>query len=382
MTILQQLRKVFSVNQRIIEGSSSYQNVPAVLRELGARKIMLVFTSSAKKLPVWAYLKDCGLDFVEFGGFTPNPKYEEIAEGVALFRNEKCDAVLAIGGGSAIDVAKCIKLYAKMDDSRIYLKQEYTDTGIPLVAMPTTAGTGSESTPFSVIYFGGEKQSVKHESILPNVAILDPDTLESLPVYQKKCTLLDALCQAIESYWSVYSTDASKAYAKAAIEKITANLDEYVEENTARARAEIMSASNLAGRAIAITATTAPHAMSYKLTTTYGYPHGHSVALSLPRVWKYMLSHPEKCTDKRGAEYLWRAFREIALAMGCDSPEAAAEGFEGMLERLGISYPTEGDAEEKARYFAASVNVERLGNHPVALDREALTDLYKGMFIS
>lgn len=371
------------MKQRIIEGRASYEKLGEILRSLGTKKYMLVYTGSAKKLPVWEYLEKLDLPRTLFSGFTPNPKYEEIVEGVELFNADGCDAIVALGGGSAIDVAKCIKLYCKMQGDEIYLKQEYTDTRVPLIALPTTAGTGSESTPFSVIYYGGEKQSVKHASILPDVAILDSDVLEGLPTYQKKCTLLDALCQAIESWWSVNSTEESRAYAKAAIEKIRDNLFEYVNENTEASRDAIMSASNLAGRAIAVTATTAPHAMCYKLTTTYGYPHGHSVALSLPRVWKFMLAHPERCIDKRGAEYLFKTFSDIAEAMGYTgegNARRAAEGFEEMLEKLGIEYPTETDKDEKAKYFAASVNVQRLGNNPVALDNEALFNLYKGMF--
>ena len=371
------------VKQKIIEGRASYEKLGEILPSLGTKKYLLVYTGSAKKLPVWEYLEKLDLPRTLFSGFTPNPKYEEIVEGVELFNADGCDAIVALGGGSAIDVAKCIKLYCKMQGDEIYLKQEYTDTKVPLIALPTTAGTGSESTPFSVIYYGGEKQSVKHASILPDVAILDSDVLEGLPTYQKKCTLLDALCQAIESWWSVNSTEESRAYAKAAIEKIRDNLFEYVNENTEASRDAIMSASNLAGRAIAVTATTAPHAMCYKLTTTYGYPHGHSVALSLPKVWKYMLAHPERCTDKRGAEYLFKTFSDIAEAMGYvgeGNARRAAEGFEAMLEKLGIEYPTETNKDEKAKYFADSVNVQRLGNNPVALDSEALFNLYKGMF--
>ncbi len=369
------------MKQRIIEGKASYEKIGEILRELGVKKYLLVYTNSAKKLPVWEYLTSLGIPSALFSGFTPNPKYEEIVTGIDLFNAEGCDAVVAVGGGSAIDVAKCIKLYCKMPTDRLYLEQEYTDTGIPFVAMPTTAGTGSESTPFSVIYYKGEKQSVHHSSILPNVAVLDPDVLTSLPVYQKKCTVLDALCQAIESWWSVRSTEESRAYAKEAVEKISDNIYEYAEQNTERARDEIMSASNLAGRAIAITATTAPHAMSYKLTTIYGLPHGHSVAISLPRVWRYMLSHPERCTDKRGADYLFGVFGKIANALGYKTAEDAVEGFEAMLDRLEIRYPTEGDKETRAQYFADSVNVERLGNNPVSLDSESLFNLYLEMFI-
>lgn len=370
------------MKQRIIEGKASSLSVGEVLKELSAKKYMLVYTNSAKKLLSWKCLEELDIPSVKFNGFTPNPKYEEIEVGVDLFNAEDCDAIVALGGGSAIDVAKCIKLYCKMHKNELYLNQEYKDTGVPLIAIPTTAGTGSESTPFSVIYYGGEKQSVKHPSILPDVAILDPDVLESLPIYQKKCTLLDAFCQAIEAWWCVYSTDESKSYSKAAIEKIRENVYEYVNENTEKSRAEIMTASNLAGRAIAVTATTAPHAMSYKLTTTYNLPHGHSVALALPRVWKYMLSHPERCTDKRGADYLFDTFGEIAEAMGYvgeGNVMLAVAGFEAMLEKLGIFYPEEENKNEKADYLSASVNVERLGNNPVSLDRDALFDLYKGM---
>ena len=369
------------MKQRIIEGKASYQKMGEILRSLGVKKYLLVYTNSAKRLPVWEYLADLQIPSVLFSEFTPNPKYEEIVVGVDIFNAEHCDCVVAIGGGSAIDVAKCIKLYAKMSKDKLYLDQECVDTGIPLIALPTTAGTGSESTPFSVIYYKGEKQSVKHPSILPDVAILDGDVLENLPVYQKKCTVLDAYCQAIEAWWSVNSCDESISCSKAAIELIRDYIFEYVEQNTALSREKIMTASNLAGQAIAYTATTAPHAMSYKLTTTYGLPHGHSVAISLPGVWKYMLANADKCNDRRGADYVLTTFDEIANAMGYATAKDAAEGFEAMLSRLEIGYPHDENREEMAKYLAASVNVERLGNNPVALDNKALYDLYLEMFI-
>ena len=347
-----------------------------VLDELGAKKFLLVYTEPVKYLPVWEYVNALDATAVGFCEFTSNPKYEEVEAGVDLFNAEKCDAIVAIGGGSAIDVAKCIKLYCKMPKDTVYLKQEYADTNVPLIAMPTTAGTGSESTPFAVIYYGGAKQSVHHESILPDVAVLDGDVLIGLPVYQKKCTVLDALCQAIESWWSVHSTDKSKLYSKMAIEKIITNVFEYVEENTESSRNEIMSAANLAGRAICITATTAPHAMSYKVTSVYGFPHGHAVAVNLHRVWRYMLKNPEKCVDKRGVDYLFATFNDIASAMGYDSAEAACEGFEQMLIRLDLRDPKDENKESAARALTDAVNVERLGNNPVRLDKDALYEIY------
>ena len=85
---------------------------------------------------------------------------------------------------------------------------------IPFLAMPTTAGTGSEATRYAVIYYDGKKQSVTHDSVVPDVAILEPKVLKTLPLYQKKCTMMDALCQGIESWWSMNSTDESKAREK------------------------------------------------------------------------------------------------------------------------------------------------------------------------
>ncbi len=362
--------------QRIIEVKQSYSAIEEIFSSVGTKKYMLVYTNSAKRLPIWGYLMSLDIPCVFFNGFTPNPKYEECAEGVELFNREGCDTILAVGGGSALDVAKCIKLYCKMPKGSFYLEQEYTDTKIPFIGIPTTAGTGSESTPFSVIYYKGEKQSVHHHSIVPDYAILDGDLLESLPVYQKKCTMLDALCQAIESWWSVHSNEESIALAKEAVEIIIANWKEYIFVNAQRARDAIMRASNLAGQAIAITATTAPHAMSYKLTTVYGLPHGHSVAISLLRVWRYMLAHGEKCTDERGREYLFGVFNDIAKSMGCNSPENAVNYFEDILNAMDIEGPDSENKKSEAEYLASCVNVERLGNNPVALSGEVLCKLY------
>ena len=365
------------MSQRIICGVKSYDEIGEVIKGLGAKKIMIVCGNSASKLEVGRYVDSLDIPRVYFKGFSPNPRYEDICPAVDTFKREGCDALVAIGGGSAIDVAKCIKLYAPMDATVNYLLQEAKQSDIPLVAIPTTAGTGSESTRFSVIYYEGEKQSVRHDSIVPDVAILLPEVLYSLPIYQKKCTLLDALCQAIESYWSVYSTDESRAYAKEAIGLIVENVESYIfGEVTEAVAGAIMQGSCLAGQAINVTATTAPHAMSYKLTTLYGLPHGHSVGISLPRVWRYMMSHGEKCTDKRGYEFVCRMFDEIARAMGKNCVMDAIEWYEDLLSRMEIEGPVPRDRQAELEILANSVNVERLTNNPISLDTNALYELY------
>ena len=352
---------------------SGYDSVREVLREIGAERHMLVCDSSFRHLPIGE-----GLDqAVTFDQFSPNPLYEQVCKGVEMFNNNGCDAIVAVGGGSTIDVAKCIKLYCRMDAARNYLEQECKDSGVPLIAVPTTAGTGSESTRYAVIYYEGKKQSVTHESIIPDYAVLEPLFLKTLPAYQKKCTMLDALCQGIESMWSLHSTGQSMEFSKTAIQKILGHWQGYMSSDMETDAKEIMLAANFAGRAINITQTTAPHAMSYKLTSMYGIPHGHAVALCLPEVWQYMLEHSENCTDPRGVAHLTSVFEALARIMGCDSPEKAVMLFREILSELDLPRPKCSNSDEELELLASSVNPVRLKNNPVSISGEIIRHLYE-----
>lgn len=358
--------------QQIFNGIQHLNDVLA-----GSRKVLLVCDSSFPYLTIKGEIEAMKVPYVAFDQFTPNPLYEDVCKGVELFRSERCDTILAVGGGSSIDVAKCIKLYCRMSSDKLYLEQEYKDTGVKLIAVPTTAGTGSESTRYAVIYYDGKKQSVTHNSIIPNVAILEPRVLKTLPLYQKKCTMMDALCQGIESWWSVNSTDESKAYSRQAVETIMRWWREYIFDNTDEAAAQIMTAANDAGRAICITQTTAPHAFSYKITSMYGLPHGHAVAVCLPEIWQYMMEHPVGCVDSRGANYLTTTFADIAQALGETTPLAAVNRLRAMLAEMELNQPVAGDFESEQELMSHSVNPVRLKNNPVGLDLMAITQLYQ-----
>ena len=164
--------------QHIVEGIGHLRNFLE-----NSQKVLLVCGRSLSSLSIHEEIQKLPVTFVRFSQFAPNPSYEEVCKGVESFNTEQCDTILAVGGGSAIDVAKCIKLYCKMPNDKPYLEQEYEDTGIKLIAIPTTAGTGSESTRYAVIYYDGKKQSVTHDSIVPDVAILEPKVLKTLPLY-------------------------------------------------------------------------------------------------------------------------------------------------------------------------------------------------------
>jgi len=305
---------------------------------LTSKKALLVcdevFGSFGSELPC---------DFVRFSDFKPNPLFEDIKAGVKVLRKNKCDFIVAIGGGSSIDTAKGIKFYNRVD--------------LPLMAIPTTSGTGSEATHFAVVYKNGEKHSIAEERILPDYVILQHSTLKTLPFYQKKCTMLDALCQAIESWWSRKATPESIKYSKKAIKLILDNMDSYL-RNEDEGNKKMLAASNLAGKAINITTTTAPHAMSYKLTSLFGLPHGHAVALCLPKVWRYM-----------------NDFDEIAKTLKKKNSEEAILFFEQLLQKLEI-FPPRNVSYDDIDTLINSVNTQRLHNNPVRLCKDVIKDLY------
>lgn len=310
------------------------------------------------------------LPHADFTDFSSNPLYEDVCRGVDLFNAEGCDVIVAVGGGSAIDVAKCIKLFCRMDRNKNYLEQERMDTGIPLIAMPTTAGTGSESTRYAVIYYKGEKQSICHDSIVPDYAFLVPEFLKGLPTYQKKCTMMDALCQAIESWWSVNSNDESRGYSRKAVAGIRDNWKEYINNNTEKAAEKIMEAANFAGRAINIASTTSAHAMSYKITSLYNLPHGHAVAVCMVEAWRHILEHTGECRDSRGDEYLKDTLQEIHSLVDYD-------WYCRLLAELGIEKPKGSDRQASIKLLAESVNLARLKNNPVTLGTETLKEMYE-----
>lgn len=362
--------------QKILKGIDSLNEALK-----GSSKVLLVCDSSFPFLSIKDDIERMGMSYVVFDQLKPNPLYEDVCKGVDLFQSSKCDTILAVGGGSSLDVAKCIKLYCQMEKGKLYLEQEYKDTGVKLIAIPTTAGTGSESTRYAVIYYEGRKQSVTHESIIPNMAILEPKVLKTLPLYQKKCTMMDALCQGIESWWSVNSTDESKGYSKTAVELIMANWRKYIYENDDDASINIMNAANFGGKAINIAQTTAAHAMSYKITSLYDLPHGHAVALCLPEIWDYMIGHTDGCIDSRGKEYVEGVFESISLSIGVHSVEEAIRVIRNMMEEMELNAPSfMEDAKDELNILCNLVNPIRLKNNPIQLDHDTIYSLYRYVF--
>ena len=366
--------------QKRIEG---IDKLDEILETIDCRKLFMVIDSSYPFLNIKDRIEQTSVTKICFSDFSPNPLFEDVCKGIYLFKAQNCDAILAVGGGSSIDVAKCIKLAVLAHEGCDVLipplvsKQvDIEGKRIPFIAIPTTAGTGSESTHNAVMYYQGAKQTVTNDGVLPDYAILEPSVLKTLPLYQKKCTMLDALCQGIESWWSVNSTDESKGFAKTAVELITKYWRKYIFDNDADAAAQIMLAANYAGRAINISATTAAHAMSYKITSMYKLPHGHAVAVCLPEIWKYMTEHPEHCIDPRGMEYLNDIFNQISDSLGTTGPQESIALVRDMMVEMNMENPVASNREQELKTLTESVNPVRLKNNPVELTHEVLGYLY------
>lgn len=367
--------------QQIINGIA---NLPNMLKEVGCKKLFLVIDSSYPFLNIKDAIEALPVEEkVKFSDFTPNPLYEQVCNGIELLKSSHCDTILAVGGGSAIDVAKCIKLSVLAEEGNaaiipplVFQRLPIEGAKIPFIAIPTTAGTGSESTHNAVMYYDGAKQTVTNDGVLPDYAVLEPSVLKTLPLYQKKCTMMDALCQGIESWWSVNSTEDSYEYSRKTVELIMANWRKYIFENDDEAAAQVMLAANYGGRAINITQTTAAHAFSYKITSLYKLPHGHAVAVCLPEIWKYMLGNMDKCIDARGKEYLTGIFNKIAKTMECDSPKQAISKFREMMTEIELGNPVARDREQELKVLSTSVNPVRLKNNPIHIDDITASGIY------
>jgi alcohol dehydrogenase class IV len=346
-------------------GAGKMNSVPGILREYDIKKPFLVCGPGIKHLTADAILTD--ILYVIFDEFSPNPVYKEAASATEQFLNNKCDGIIAIGGGSSIDLAKCVKLFSALDNSAPYIVQTYLNSEVKLVAMPTTAGTGSEETRFAVIYADGEKQSVQHQCLIPDIVVLDHTILRTLPDYQKKSAGLDALCQCMESLWSVKASPESREYAAYGLRLIFNSFDGYLNGNE-KAAEDMLLGANYSGRAINISETTAAHALSYKITSLYGVSHGGAVAVCMPPILDILL-------ENRDNPKILPALQQICDIFDCVTIGEILSKYDKFYKRLSMP-PLPAITARDIQILAESVNTQRLDNFPVPLTKEDIRSIY------
>ena len=368
------------------EGAVS--EVARIIARHSVRRLLFVvdepaYTACGADAVLQSTLRSCVV--AKFTGFELNPKMDDIDRGVEQSRHFDPEMIIALGGGTAIDLGKLIGSLALQPEAArdvVTGRAPISRSGPPLIAIPTTAGTGSEATHFAVAYVDGEKYSVADASLLPDYAIIDPRLTHSLPASVTAATGLDAFCQAIESIWAVGATDESIDYAANAVRCALRNLVQATRQPTPETRLGMCQAAHLAGKAINISKTTASHALSYPLTSKHNIPHGIAVALTLSPMLAYNAQVTEEdCLDPRGAEHVLGRISMVVQLLGAASVAEACERIEKLVSDVGcpISLAEAGIRRAgELRHIVSSVNAERMSNNPRKTTPEALLQLLQG----
>jgi len=369
-------------------GIGSINKVKRIVQECSAQKILLVtgnksFSSCGAESALSNILKEKKV--VIFNKFDSNPKIEDVVSGVDIVKREHPDLIIAIGGGSVIDMAKSINIIAAQRKYKaLNIVKDCNlicNKGAPLIAIPTTSGTGSEATHFSVIYVDKKKYSLTHKLILPDYAIIDFSLTRNVPKFIAASCAMDALSQSVESYWSVNSNVESKKYAERSIRIILQSISDAVLNKDIQALNRMALAANLSGKAINISKTTAPHALSYSITALLDISHGHAVALTLGKFFKINFNtNKSKILDQRGNGYLKRTMKELFDMFGCDTADCCHDKWYDLMDLLGLNSSLEliGKNSNKIESIVDGVNLDRLNNNPVKLSRQEMVDLFDG----
>lgn len=255
---------------------------PLVVTDPGLMSIGLV-------QPLVAAIEAAGLAPVIFDQVREDPPEAVIEQALAMGLAEQVDGVIAIGGGSSMDVAKVVAVLLKGQQtlSELYGVDQVSSSRVPLICVPTTAGTGSEATPVAVITTGKTtKAGISSAQLIPDVAILDPDLTLGLPAAVTAMTGIDAMVHAIEAYTSKFKKNPmSDSFAQQALRLLSAALPKVLHDPGDRAaRADMLLGAHLAGQAFANAPVAAVHALAYPLGGHYHIPHGLSNSLVLPSV--------------------------------------------------------------------------------------------------
>ena len=372
--------------QRVISDLGSISRLIKILQVENAKNILLVtgkqsFFSSGAAAAIELIFKQ--FNVIRFNEFEINPKFEDAKKGSEIARKNKIDTIVSVGGGSVIDIAKLILAFLdpnqdieKIIDGSIKVKP----SRVKHISVPTTAGTGSESTHFAVVYKNKKKYSVAAEFLIPDIVLLDGILFLSNSPNQKAFNGLDALAQAIESHWACGSTSESKSFSRKAIPILFKKLPKIVSGEASKEEFQyFIEASNLAGKAINISKTTSPHAYSYSFTSEYSIPHGQAVWLTLPKIFEIHKNALDQGTENIiNFKELQNSIKEILNLLEINQNNISNDlkefvlslGLECRMEKLGLNTPS---AREQ---ISRKVNLERLKNNPVILTEENICEIF------
>ena len=347
------------------------EDVPELLKRLGRRSVLLVTDRPLRDAGVTARLEEAlekkGIHFTVYDGVCPNPTIDNIEEAVKLFRRNNCKALIGFGGGSSIDCAKAVG--ARIAYPRRSIEQMKGILKIwrripPLIAIPTTAGTGSEVTVASIVTDTRKKHKYMLSSfpLIPHYNVLDPEVTFTLPPSLTSTTGMDALTHAVEAYIGGSTTKKTRALAREAVKLIFANIETaYKDGKNYEARRNMLYAANRAGLAFSISYVGYVHAVAHSLGGQYGIPHGLPNSVLLPIV----LEDYGECVYKKLAELA----KVAGIADRGASDEVNAKKFiseiKAMNRRMNIPEKLKGIRKEDIPVMAEHADREGNPLYPV-----------------
>lgn len=323
----------YHIPTKVIFGKKSLEKITDIVESFKPNRIMLVTgRKSMKKLGatdrIIDYLKNRRV--VVYNKIKQNPDVTTVENGIRFLKDEKCDLVIGLGGGSAIDTAKAVSVLSKnQDPADEYLSgnRKIANRGVPLIAIPTTAGTGSEVTQYASIIDETKKRklSLSHEYIHPSIAIIDPTLTVTMPKFVTATTGLDTLSQCIEAYWAKDRTPISDVFALSGIDLVFDNLlNAFNHAENIAFREKMALAALFSGMAISITKTTIVHSVSYPLTTHFRVTHGLACALTLSSFIRY------------NSKVVRQRIYDIARVIGAEAIEGLVRKIEELISCLEV----------------------------------------------
>ena len=378
----------FFSTKSVVFGYGALEKLGAKINELGCKKALLVtdkFLSSCGAADkVVKSITETGYDVVIFDEVEPSPLQSNAEDAYKVMKNEGCDLVIGLGGGSPMDVAKAAALLATNPGSiGQYIGVELVpNASVPIIAIPTTSGTGSESSNASILKNETThiKGGIMSHNIVPSCAIVDPELTMTLPAHLTASTGLDALTHAIEGYVAKKASPITEMYHKEAIKLIAKSLRVAVSDGEDRkARYDMSLAAMLAGIGMATASVGAVHALAYPMEGKYRVPHGAANAALLSSVMRFNIAgNIEK-------------FAEIAEFFGEDvsglsQREAAfkaADAVTSLCEDINVpSLSQIGVEEQDLNDFATNaLKISRLmDNNPRKLTLEDAKRIYRESF--
>ena len=373
----------FKIPQNIEFGMGSLKKLPEILKEDNSEHVFLISDRGLESIGVVKKIQD----IIEEGGITcttyldviPNPTVDIVNEAAALYKECKASSIVALGGGSPMDVAKAVGVLVNYGGKITDYEGNFKVPGpiVPIIAIPTTAGTGSEVTASAVITDEARnyKLSVFSYELIPKYAVLDPELIMTAPASIAASCGIDALIHAVEAYISLNASPFSDAMAEKAMELIGANIRRFVaNRKDEEAACAMMAGCNFAGIAFAWARLGNVHAMSHPVSAYFHVAHGVANAVLLPTVTEY-----NALADNGRYEVIYNYICEGETPVDF-KPQMLAEEFRKLNEELGIPGSlsevgvTEDKIENMAKDAMKSANV--LANPRQTTEKDMIA-LYK-----